>query len=318
MFRLWQVCSANDPQHFPKNVIERRQLVHLVREAGRVLQQSQEILASRSGLPDCLSRWLWIPSRPVQVPKIWQQTESGDGLKTMKSWQEDLLGITEEGQSEHVIFRKIEVAARALGFEHCAYGLRAPLPISDPKTFVLNNYPAPWQERYGSQNYLEIDPSVLHGRRTHAPLVWSNKAFRSTRQLWDEAQSFGLRVGWSQSNFDAAGVGGMLTLSRSCEAFSDAELADKQVQMHWLVNVSHLALSRALVPRSERNTLKLTGREVEILRWSAEGKTTSEVSDILMLSESTVKFHVKNASIKLQAPNKTSAVVRAAMLGLFN
>jgi hypothetical protein len=31
---LWQVGSANSPQHFPKDIIERRQLVHLVREAG--------------------------------------------------------------------------------------------------------------------------------------------------------------------------------------------------------------------------------------------------------------------------------------------
>jgi LuxR family transcriptional regulator len=237
----------------------------------------------------------------------------------MKSWQEDLLGITDSAQSEHAVFSKIHVAAQALGFEHCAYGLRAPYPLANPQTFILNNYPVPWQQRYGSQNYLEIDPTVSHGRRTHAPLVWSNKVFRSTRQLWDEAQSFGLRVGWSQSNFDAVGVGGMLTLSRSGEALSDTELADKEFKMHWLVNVSHLALSRILVPRlTQQSTTVLTAREIEILRWSADGKTSSEVSDILAVSENTVNFHVKNAISKLQAPNKTSAVVRAAMLGLLN
>lgn len=237
----------------------------------------------------------------------------------MKSWQEDLLGITGHKRCEHTVFSKVQAAAHALGFEHCAYGLLAPLPLTNPRTFVLNNYPEPWQQRYGSQNYLEIDPTVLHGRRTHTPLVWSNEVFRCTRQLWDEAQSFGLRVGWSQSNFDAAGMGGMLTLSRSSEVLSDAELADKELKMHWLVNVAHLAFSRILAPRlTQPSAVELTAREVEILRWSADGKTSSEVSDILAVSENTVNFHIKNATAKLQAANKTSAVVRAAMLGLLN
>ncbi len=237
----------------------------------------------------------------------------------MKSWQEDLLSITDGVQCEHAVFKKIVAATRALGFEHCAYGLRVPLPLSSPQTFILNNYCVAWQDRYVSEGYLQTDPTVLHGRRTQTPLVWNEHVFGSARKLWEEAQSFGLRVGWAQSSLDAVGVGGMLTLSRSSEALSAVELASQEIKMRWLVNVSHLALSRIFTARpGNQIPLALTVREIEVLRWSADGKTSGEVSDILSVSENTVNFHVKNAVAKLRTANKTAAVVRAAMLGLLN
>jgi len=52
-------------------------------------------------------------------------------------------------QCEHAVFKKIEAAAQALGFEHCAYGLRVPLPLSSPKTIILNNYPVAWRKGAG-------------------------------------------------------------------------------------------------------------------------------------------------------------------------
>ena len=61
---------------------------------------------------------------------------------------------------------------------------------------------------------------------------------------------------------------------------------------------------------------QLTAREIEVLKWTADGKTYADISTLLDVSENTVNFHVKNAVIKLQTTNKTAATVRAAMLGL--
>jgi LuxR family quorum sensing-dependent transcriptional regulator len=60
----------------------------------------------------------------------------------------------------------------------------------------------------------------------------------------------------------------------------------------------------------------LTPREREILRWAADGKTAWETSVILDLSERTVKFHLIEASRKLNAVNRTSAVAKALARGL--
>jgi len=60
----------------------------------------------------------------------------------------------------------------------------------------------------------------------------------------------------------------------------------------------------------------LTERETEILRWLMEGKTSWDVGKILSISESTVKFHVNNTLVKLNAVNRTHAVAKAILSNL--
>ncbi len=237
----------------------------------------------------------------------------------MNTWQGDLLGSTETAHTVNEVFEKIECASRALGFEFCAYGLRLPTPISNPRTMMLSNYPLAWQTRYASQGYLVTDPTVAHGRHSQSPLVWTDELFAATPDLWDESQSFGLRFGWAQSSLDAVGVGGMLSLARSCDPVSPAELASQEIKMRWLVNISHLALSRLFVSELVKEAQPdLTCREVEVLKWTADGKSSCEIADLLSISENTVNFHIKNSVVKLRTANRTAAVVRAAMLGLLN
>lgn len=89
--------------------------------------------------------------------------------------------------------------------------------------------------------------------------------------------------------------------------------------MRWLVDIAHVAFTRLLTPILSMSPLSpLTPRETEVLKWSADGKTSGEISQILTISVDTVKFHTKNAVAKLGAANKTAAVARAAILGLLN
>jgi len=63
---------------------------------------------------------------------------------------------------------------------------------------------------------------------------------------------------------------------------------------------------------------KLTKREVEILRWTAQGKSSEEIASVLHLSINTINYHIKKSIAKLEAPNKTAAAVKDAVLGLLN
>lgn len=60
---------------------------------------------------------------------------------------------------------------------------------------------------------------------------------------------------------------------------------------------------------------RLSKREVECLRWAAIGKTDHEISTIIERSRATVRFHIHNASIKLDAVNRSQTVFKAAQLG---
>ena len=60
----------------------------------------------------------------------------------------------------------------------------------------------------------------------------------------------------------------------------------------------------------------LTQREIECLTWTAQGKTSWEISVILGVSESTATFHLRNAGTKLKASNRAHAIAKALHLGL--
>jgi len=76
-------------------------------------------------------------------------------------------------------------------------------------------------------------------------------------------------------------------------------------------------MSRCLTSRlMQEADAKLSNREIAVLRWTADGKTSGEISRILNISERTVNFHINDVVTKLNAVNKTSATVKAAMIGL--
>jgi two-component system, NarL family, response regulator LiaR len=67
-------------------------------------------------------------------------------------------------------------------------------------------------------------------------------------------------------------------------------------------------------PKTE--THDLTEREMEILRLMAEGLPNSRIAGRLVVSQSTVKFHVSNILSKLGAASRTEAVAYALKSGL--
>lgn len=236
----------------------------------------------------------------------------------MKSWFEELIGNLDKKTNEKDIFACIASAARDLGFEYCAFGLQFSYPITSKRVVFVNNYPTEWQNRYLANNYVSQDPIVQRGRKSSVPFVWSKDMFGGdSSTLWEEAQSFGLRHGWSQSSLDGSGAASLLTLARPLGSITQSELASNEYRMRWLTSVAHLSLSNLYLSNLRENVEpNLTERELEVLRWTADGKSAVEIADILSISKNTVEFHIKNAVQKLQTSNKTAAVVRAVMLGL--
>lgn len=60
----------------------------------------------------------------------------------------------------------------------------------------------------------------------------------------------------------------------------------------------------------------LTARERDCLAFVADGYTDAQIAMLLEISESTVRFHLGNARLKLEAVNRTQAVARLAMSGM--
>jgi DNA-binding CsgD family transcriptional regulator len=60
----------------------------------------------------------------------------------------------------------------------------------------------------------------------------------------------------------------------------------------------------------------LTSREVEVIRWSAEGMSYKEIATLLDISARTVRFFLENAKKKLNCKNTTHAVSFALQRGI--
>jgi DNA-binding NarL/FixJ family response regulator len=60
----------------------------------------------------------------------------------------------------------------------------------------------------------------------------------------------------------------------------------------------------------------LSRREIEVLTYLSQGKTTASIAEELFISENTVKTHIRHILEKLEATNRAEAVSKATQLGL--
>ncbi len=249
------------------------------------------------------------PHHTPPLPPHWRPDPA------MDRWQDDLIGAVSE-PSEQEVFGYIQSASRALGFDHVSYGFQAPLPLSRPRLIWHNDYPPAWQKHYMDMGYPAVDPRIIRARQSPEPFLWSAELFRDVPELWADMQTAGLAYGWTQSVLNEPGGISMLSLTRR-EPFTPDELDARLPRMQWLALVTHKAFSRVIRARLASDSPALTARELEVLRWTADGKSAQDIAEILLLSKNTVDFHIRNSIMKLDAPNKTAAVVRAVLLGLF-
>ena len=70
------------------------------------------------------------------------------------------------------------------------------------------------------------------------------------------------------------------------------------------------------IDKDKIKSLEITEREYEVLELIAKGLSNKEIGDSLFLSESTIKTHVSNLLLKLNAKRRTQAVEIAKQLNI--
>lgn len=73
-------------------------------------------------------------------------------------------------------------------------------------------------------------------------------------------------------------------------------------------------ISKQLAQRLMR--VDLTVREMEVLRWAAQGLRNREIGDKLFISENTVRNHMLSLMAKLGTTNRTEAIAIGIQQGL--
>ncbi|MBA1430190.1 helix-turn-helix transcriptional regulator [Pseudomonas orientalis] len=224
-----------------------------------------------------------------------------------------------EGESEITsVFEMVVNHTYELGFQYCSFTMSSQAKNNQTDPTQLDNHPNEWRSIYTRAHFFDLDPVVSHCKKSVLPIVWDQKTFSSTPQLWELAQSFGVHLGWTQAVHDFQGIFSTLTLTRGKGEVSPEELYEKAGQVLWLCHAMHAVVAKKYADKAHVNTpSKLTARETEVLKWSAMGKTASEIAAILCLSERTVGFHISSTFKKLGVHNKIQAVLSASKAGLF-
>ncbi|WP_455885289.1 helix-turn-helix transcriptional regulator [Pseudomonas spelaei] len=234
----------------------------------------------------------------------------------MVNWRNTRLPKLEDQDQVTEVFEMVINETHALGFQFCSFTMSTQQPLNPAPLFERNNYPAQWNHLYKQARFSEVDPVIAHCQRSVLPFVWQETAFSDAPHLWALAKSQGVHVGWTQPLHGPKGTFSMLTLGRSTDEISPEELYEKAGNALWLCHAMHTVVAHKYANEPVAKTSSnLTPREIEVLRWSAMGKTAGEIAKILCLSERTVGFHNCSSMRKLGVNNKIAAVMVAAKAG---
>lgn len=187
---------------------------------------------------------------------------------------------------------------------------------------ILNeSFPSDWMQRYQEEVMSVNDPVVNYIMTFFKTCLWTEamEVFpgRPYVELMGKASEHGLRYGVAGGvNGSTQNYGSIFSFSSGSDRFGGRQKKILDVVIPHL-HQAVLRVASTVLPKDRQAPLSvLSGREVEVLRWIKEGKTNWEISMILNISERTVKFHVHNITLKLNAVNKSHAIAIAMDRGI--
>lgn len=208
-------------------------------------------------------------------------------------------------------------AASRLGFEHCLYLAHIYPPMTRPAVIQAGHAPDGWQEAYVRESLSAQDPWIRHAQSDWNPWLWSSEDLEGLSGFWHAANRHGMRFGCTLPVRTEHGIIGAMSFTRAQDPVTLGEFEEKAGELrNFAQHLHERILKRRLPQLFHRPDSQLSERERTILRWTADGKTSSEIALILGLTKRTINFHVAKATLKLNSTNKTQAALKAAVLGM--
>ncbi|AUX72334.1 transcriptional regulator SdiA [Erwinia pyrifoliae] len=231
-------------------------------------------------------------------------------------WRADIKSAYEKGGGIVHITRIIEQQLRELELDFYSLFIRHPVPFTRPKTFLYSNYPEDWLEHYFREDFYQLDPVLKMCGSPGKIWLWDDEAISSGVRVFENARNYGIFHGLSCSVMASNRSVGIFSMS-TANSLKTIELTPvMELKIQYISELSMASLIKINDISMATTKLDLSQRELEILKWTAEGKTSAEISLILSISENTVNFHQKKMQKRFNAPNKTQIASYAAAIGL--
>ncbi len=229
----------------------------------------------------------------------------------------DVYGNIDDLQTSFDVFKYLRGATEAFSLR---YFFVMKLPDDKSGRFethsVVNNWPPELIKAYDEADMVNISPVTAKLRQTSTPVIWSiEEKFSRTAppnllHVRDCFYRRGFARGVSFPVSDSRGVRGAVGFAGDRPVFEDGEILElSMISLHVFNRLSDIIF------QSVEEEPPLSERELECLRWTAVGKTSSEIATILDLSEHTINHYLIGATKKLDAVNRTQAVAKAIRNG---
>ncbi|MNF92034.1 Transcriptional activator protein LuxR [compost metagenome] len=193
----------------------------------------------------------------------------------------------------------------------------ATLELSATQQLLNYGYSPEWVELYFRHSYQAQDPVLQQAQRAPGAFSWE-LGYRQCSTASDEF----LRTShdFVGSNGLACSVVGLADSSTTLisMALPETEAAEEYVDaLEYLApHVHEIFNRRGSLNRSSLMAPDISAREQEVLHWAKEGKSTWDISNILSISERTVKFHFGNIFRKFDVLNRSQAIAKAIHYGV--
>jgi DNA-binding CsgD family transcriptional regulator len=235
--------------------------------------------------------------------------------------QGDYLSVLEAKDQEQ--FRSVVVRfAHQLGFDTVTAVVAVDRAGADAEFIAVHNTPMAFEQNFENISIGKRDPVMQHCKRNTVPIVWGQKTYldKGAIELWDIQAQYGYRNGIAMALHMPEGRHFTLGVDRDQALPTDASeltrlVADLQL---FAVHAQDTALRVLVSDAAQPERPALTPRELEVLRWTMDGKTAWETAVLLNVSERTAVQHLQNAMKKLQCNSKHQAVLKALRLGLIH
>jgi DNA-binding CsgD family transcriptional regulator len=189
-------------------------------------------------------------------------------------------------------------------------------------SFLFGNTPEAFSTSFASTQIGKRDPVMRRLKKLSAPFVYDQSMYvrEDAVDLWDHQASFGYKTGIAMALHLPGGKHFVMGVDRDKPLPEDDQAVTRiMADLQLLAVHAQDTAVRLLAPKAHgmEHLPHLSDRELEILKWTAEGKSRWAVGQILNISEHTVKYHLNKISVKLDVASAQQAAVRAKALGLF-
>ncbi len=207
------------------------------------------------------------------------------------------------------------------GFRHFIVLTIPPYEADKISTYsIINNWPPELIARYDETGLLKHSVGIRRLQETTVPFEYSLAEWLSENGQAPQIPQVGKQLedaGFFHAYFfpvhDAQGNRGAVVWSgMPIELSFSRQLSLQMVAIHVFNKLAEIGAAL------KSGEVVLSEREIQCLSWTAAGKTSLEIAEILGLSEHTVNHYLNQVTRKLGAVNRTQAVVKAIRRGLIS